>query len=60
MKIIDFSLQVNYSDWMTATGWRIFVQTFVDRGVLLTKIKSMFNKSRRELIFFITNQGMIS
>jgi hypothetical protein len=29
-----FSLQVNYSDWVTATGQQILVPNFVDRGVL--------------------------
>jgi hypothetical protein len=29
-----FSPQVNYTDWSTATGLRILVPTFVDRGVL--------------------------
>jgi hypothetical protein len=28
-----FSLQANYTDWETATGRRILVPTFVDRGV---------------------------
>jgi hypothetical protein len=28
-----FSPQVNYTDWATATGWRILVSTFADRGM---------------------------
>jgi hypothetical protein len=28
-----FSLQVNYTDWATATGRRIILPTFADRGV---------------------------
>jgi hypothetical protein len=30
---MDFSPQVNYTDWVTAAGRRILVPTFVDRGV---------------------------
>jgi hypothetical protein len=28
-----FSPQANYTDWATATGWRILVPNFADRGV---------------------------
>jgi hypothetical protein len=30
---VTFSPQANYIDWATATGRRILVPTFVDRGV---------------------------
>jgi hypothetical protein len=30
---VAFSLQANYTDWAKATGWRILVPTFTDRGV---------------------------
>jgi hypothetical protein len=30
---VDFSLQANHINWATATGRRILVPTFVDRGV---------------------------
>jgi hypothetical protein len=30
---VAFSLQTKYTDWGTATGQRILVPTFVDRGV---------------------------
>jgi hypothetical protein len=30
---VDFSPQVNYTDWATTTGQRILVPTFADTGV---------------------------
>jgi hypothetical protein len=30
---VAFSLQENYTDWVTSTCWRILVLTFLDRGV---------------------------
>jgi hypothetical protein len=30
---VAFSLQANYTDWVTTTSWRILVPTFVDRGM---------------------------
>jgi hypothetical protein len=33
VKVHGFSLKANYMDWATATGRRILVPTFVDRGV---------------------------
>jgi hypothetical protein len=30
---VTLSLQVNYTDWATATCWQNLVPTFVDRGV---------------------------
>jgi hypothetical protein len=32
---VPFSPQAIYTDWATATCWRILVPTFVDRGVFL-------------------------
>jgi hypothetical protein len=30
---VAFNLRANYTDWATATCWRILMPTFVDRGV---------------------------
>jgi hypothetical protein len=35
---VALSLQVNYTDLSTTTGWRILVQTFVDRRVSLGQL----------------------
>jgi hypothetical protein len=32
-KFMAFSLQANYTDWVTATSWQIVVQSLVDRGM---------------------------